>query len=258
VLRRAALPVALFVAITLAISGEASAQQTAAPSGSSSPTTSSEPPSDVDTADGSDDCRAFQDKNSRELAAWEKSQPPVPYRYPREREFLNAPWGNFFGYVGHAGELVLATVLPHIGAQFRGDAPAALVSWPWSVLVIGPYYACSRKKNTFVVHGHRVHRFLIEPGVVSSKLGVGVFTRIGYRFIWHPSGWVVGPGLGLGSTFEIAGNREPFRYSVGPEALVHFGNCCSSSYFTLAFRYDHYFKGTNRDIIGGSLGYTFF
>jgi hypothetical protein len=211
-----------------------------------------------DTADGSADCRAFREKNDKELAAYEKTQPAVPYSYPRESTVLDAPWGNFVKDVGHGGELVLATIIPHVGAQFRGDSPAAIVSWPWSVLILGPDYACSRKKGTYVVHGHRAHRFLVEPAVVSSKFGVGFSVRPGYRFIWHPTSWVVGPGLGIGSTIDIAGNSEPFRYSVGPEAVAHFGNCCSSSYFTFAVRYDHYFKGNNREIIGASLGYTFF
>lgn len=214
--------------------------------------------STLETADGSSACVDFREKNERELAVWEKAQPPTPYKYPRESEFLNAPWGNFVRDLGHGGELILATILPHVGAQFRGDAPAALISWPWSIFVIGPYYACSRKKDTFVVHGHRVHRFLIEPSIVSSKLGVGVSVRPGYRFIWHPTSWVVGPGLGVGSTIDIGGNREPFRYSISGEAVAHFGQCCSSSYFTFAARYDHYFKGTNLNIIGGSLGYVFF
>jgi hypothetical protein len=211
-----------------------------------------------DTADGSDDCRAFRDKNNKELRAWEKAQPPVPYSYPRESQVLNAPWGQLFKNLGYSGDLVLATLMPHVGAQFRGDAPAAHVAWPWSVLVFGPMYSCTRKQGTFVVHGHRVHRLLVEPAVVSSNRGVGFSVRPGYRFIWHPTGWVVGPGIGIGSTVEIRGNKEPFRYSVGPELVAHFGTCCRPSYFTLAVRYDHFFKGTNRDIIGASLGYTFF
>lgn len=215
-------------------------------------------PIDLETADGPTACRELRERNAKELWAYEESQPPEPYRYPRARLFLNAPWGNFFRDVGYGGELFLATIIPHFGAQFRGDSPAAHVAWPWSVLVFGPYYSCSRKKGTFVVHGHRVHRFLVEPAVVSSRLGVGFSVRPGYRFIWHPSSWVVGPGLGIGSTIEIAGNREPFRYSVSPEIVLHFGTCCTPSYFTFAFRYDHYFKGTNLDIVGGSLGYTFF
>jgi hypothetical protein len=171
---------------------------------------------------------------------------------------LNAPWAQFFSSMGRGGELILATLLPHVGAQFRGDAPAAYVGWPWSIFVFGPYYACTRKENSFIVHGHRVHRILVEPAIVPSKQGVGFSVRPGYRFIWHPTSWVVGPGIGIGSTLEVAGNQEPFRYSVGPELVAHFGNCCSSSYFTLTMRYDHYFKGNNRDIIGGSLGYVFF
>jgi hypothetical protein len=217
-----------------------------------------EEPSELDTADGVDECEAFVAQNQKEMTAWEKSQPPVPYQYPREKMFLNAPWAQFFSNLGRSGELVLATLIPHVGAQFRSSAPAAHVSWPWSVLVFGPMYSCSRKKGTFRVHGHRVHRILLEPAVISSNRGIGFTVRPGYRFIWHPSSWVVGPGLGLGSTVEIKGNQEPFRYSIGPEAVAHFGTCCRSSYFTLAFRYDHFFKGNSRDIVGASLGYTFF
>lgn len=215
-------------------------------------------PTDLETADGTDECREFYDRNTTELVKWEKAQPPVPYRYPREKTFLHSPWAQFFSSLGHSGELVLATIIPHVGAQFRGDAPAAHVSWPWTIAAIGPMYSCSRKKGTFVVHGHRAHRFMLEPAIVSSTRGVGFSVRPGYRFIWHPSTWVVGPGLGLGSTIEIRGNQEPFRYSIGPEAVAHFGTCCRSSYFTFAVRYDHFFKGRDLDIIGGSLGYTFF
>ena len=213
---------------------------------------------DVQTADGAADCRAFQERNEREMHAFEKSQPPVPYRYPQTKQFLDAPWSQFFSSLGRAGELVMATIFPHVGAQQRGDAPAAYVAWPWTIAAFGPFYSCTRKFNTFVVHGHRVHRLLVEPAIVAGKLGVGFSTRPGYRFILHPSTWVVGPGIGLGSTVEIAGNKEPFRYSISPEAVAHFGNCCSSSYFTLTARYDPYLKGTIRDIIGASLGYTFF
>jgi hypothetical protein len=213
---------------------------------------------DRQLVDGVSACRDFDEKNERELAAWDKSQPPVPYAYPREKLFLNAPWAQFLSNLGHSGDLFLATVIPHVGAQFRGDAPAAHVSWPWSVFVFGPMYSCSRKFNTFVVHGHRAHRILLEPAIVASKLGVGFTVRPGYRFVWHPSSWVVGPGIGLGSTVEVAGNKEPFRYSIGPEVLAHFGNCYASSYFTLAARYDHFFKGNYTDIVGVSLGYTFF
>ena len=212
----------------------------------------------LETADGYDGCLALRTRNEEERIAFEKKQPPVPYRYPQEKLFLDAPWNKLFGNLGHSGDLLLSTILPHIGPQYRGDYPAVMVSWPWTLLVFGPMYACSRKPNTFVVHGHRAHRLMLEPAVVAGKQGVGVSVRPGCRFIWHPSSWVVGPGIGIGSTVEIAGNKEPFRASVSPEAVAHFGACCSSSYVTLAVRYDHYVKGVNRDIIGASLGYTFF
>lgn len=213
---------------------------------------------DLETADGADECRVFQATNDRDLARWEKEQPAAPYRYPRERLFMNAPWAQALDTLGRSGELLLATFIPHVGAQFRGGEPAAHVAWPWSLVVFGPKYACSRKKGTFVVHGHRAHRLLLEPAVYSSPKGIGLSVRPGYRFIWHPSTWVVGPGIGLGSTVEIASPREPFRASIGPEAVAHFGTCCRSSYFTFALRYDHFLAGTDKDIIGGSLGYTFF
>lgn len=212
----------------------------------------------LETADGFDGCLKLRTRNEEERIAFEKKQPPVPYKYPQEKLFLNAPWSRFLGNLGHSGDLVLATILPAIGAQYRGGNPAVSVSFPWSLLVFGPMYACSRKPNTFVVHGHRAHRLMLEPAIVASKQGVGFSVRPGYRFVWHPSGWVVGPGLGIGTTAEIAGNKEPFRFSVSPEAVAHFGACCDSSYVTLAVRYDRFFKGTNHDIIGASLGYTFF
>lgn len=43
-----------------------------------------------------------------------------------------------------------------------------------------------------------------------------------------------------------------------PELVVQFGHCCEPSYFTLAFRYDHFFAGDATNLLGGSLGYTFF
>lgn len=43
-----------------------------------------------------------------------------------------------------------------------------------------------------------------------------------------------------------------------PELVVQFGHCCEPSYFTLAFRYDHFFAGDATNLLSGSLGYTFF
>lgn len=45
-------------------------------------------------ADGSLACTQFNERNERELAAWQKSQPPVLYAYPREGLVLGAPWGS--------------------------------------------------------------------------------------------------------------------------------------------------------------------
>lgn len=212
----------------------------------------------METADGPTACRAFEEKNDRERTAFEKKHEPEPYKYPRDEEVLGAPWGKLFDALGGAGGgLLLATVIPHAGAQIRGQAPAAVVSWPWSI-PIGPAYTCSRKPGTLAVRKHRAHRALLEPGFAAGQRGVGVFVRPGYRFIMHPSDWVVGVGGGLGSTVEIAGNREPFRLSISPEGVLHFGRCCDASYFTLAVRYDRFLGGVIEDVAGASLGYTFF
>ncbi|AKU96689.1 hypothetical protein AKJ09_03353 [Labilithrix luteola] len=211
----------------------------------------------LDTADGLDACRDFEAKNARELADWQKQQPSVPYQYPPPDVVLGAPWGPFLKGLGSTGELLVASVVPHFGAQFRGDTPAATISWPWS-LPIGPALTCSRRQGSFTVQKHRPNRLLFEPGIVSSNRGTGLFVRLGYRFLYHPSDWVVGVGGGLGSTAEITGNREPFRLSLGPEAVLQFGHCCDSGYFTLTARYDHFFAGEVRDTVGGNLGFVYF
>ena len=209
-------------------------------------------------ADGVKACEDFDAKNERELATWSKAQPPIPYRYPRDDNVLGAPWGPVTSGLGSAAELLLASSLPHFGAQLRGQDPAAVVTWPWSV-PIGPGFTCSRKQGTFSVRQFRSNRLLLEPGIVSSTRGTGAYVRPGYRFLYHPSEWVVGLGGGLGSTIELVGNREPSgRPSLSPEVVIQFGHCCESSYFTLTFRYDHYFAGDATNIIGGALGYTFF
>lgn len=214
-------------------------------------------PIKIETADGTNECREFTAKNDKELVKWEKEQPSSPYVYPREDNVLGAPWGAFLKSIGATPDLFLATILPHVGAQYRLDAPAVVVAWPWSV-PLGPAYTCSRRQGTFTVDSFRSHRALLEPGVVSGQRGTGAYVRPGYRFIYHPSEWVVGAGGGLGSTIDIAGLREPFRFSVSPEAVLQFGHCCGPDYFILSFRYDHYFKGTAVDVIGGTLGFTYF
>lgn len=211
----------------------------------------------VEAADGTPACAKFLERNTRELAEWEKDQPKSPYKHPREKLVLGAPWSPLFSGLGSTVGLLAATVIPHVGAQLRKDEPAAYVGWPWQV-PLGSASTCTRARGSFSVATHRTHRVMLEPGFVSSNRGLGVFTRPGYRFLLHPSDWVVGVGGGLGSTVEIAGNREPFRFSVSPEVLAHFGHCCEPGYFTLSFRYDHFFGGQIRDVFGGSLGFTYF
>lgn len=209
-----------------------------------------------DVADGTDECRAFEAKNEKELADWSKLQPSVPYKYARPDTVLGAPWGPFLEGSGKSGELLVATLVPHVGAQLRGDLPAALLALPWSV-PFGPAYTCSRKQGSFVVNKYKVHRLLFEPAFFTNNRGVGGYLRPGYRFLYHPSDWVVGVGGGIGSTIEAAKN-ESLRASLGAEAVMQFGHCCDSGYFTLNFRYDRFFGGSFLDMIGGTLGFVYF
>lgn len=209
------------------------------------------------TADWPKACREFEERNERELKLWSKLQPDTPYEYPRPDTIGGAPWGGFLKSVASTGDLLIATIVPSFGAQLRLESPAAVVSFPWS-LPFGPAFSCSRRAGSFDVMRHQAHRVMLEPGIVGSNRGVGFFVRPGYRFILHPSDWVVGVGGGVGSTVEMIGNREPFRASVSPEVLAHFGHCCDRDYFILSFRYDRFFGGTALNVFGANLGFVYF
>ncbi len=211
----------------------------------------------IDYADGPEGCRAFHAKNDRELADWSKSQPATPYLYPQDDNVAGAPWGPLVTGLGSTADLILASAIPHVGAQLRADAPVVVVAWPWSI-PFGPAYTCSRHVGSFTVRDYRYHRALVEPTVIAGQKGSGFLTRFGYRFLYHPSDWVVGAGGGLGTTIDLAVKGEPTRASLGPEAVLQFGHCCDASYFIFAVRFDHYFTGSSNNIIGGTLGYTFF
>ena len=211
----------------------------------------------IDYADGPTACRAFHAKNDKELADWSKTQPATPYRYPQDETILGAPWGPLTDGIGSTSDLLLASIVPHVGSQLRASAPAILISWPWSI-PFGPAYTCSRHLGSFTVRDYKFHRAMVEPGVAAGKTGAAVFARLGYRFLYHPSDWVVGVGGGLGSTIDLAQKGEPQRISLSPEAVMQFGHCCDASYFTFAVRYDRYFAGTTLNGIGATLGYTFF
>ena len=208
-------------------------------------------------ADGPEACRDFHAKNDRELADWSKTQPATPYEYPHDDNVLGAPWGPLVSGLGSTADLLVASAIPHVGAQLRADAPVVVVSWPWSI-PFGPAYTCSRHVGSFTVRDYRFHRALVEPTVIAGQKGSGFLTRFGYRFLYHPSDWVVGAGGGLGTTVDLAVKGEPTRASLGPEAVLQFGHCCDASYFILALRFDRYFAGSSTNIIGGTLGYTFF
>ena len=126
-----------------------------------------------ETANWPKNCRALEEKNEKEIAAFTKEQAPTKYVFPREDTVLGAPWGKLLKGALASGGVLLATVLPHAGAQLRGESPAAHISWPLSI-PFGPGYSCSRKEGTFAFYEHRASRLVIEPAVVSSNRGVGL------------------------------------------------------------------------------------
>jgi hypothetical protein len=85
----------------------------------------------IDDADGPEACRAFHAKNDRELAEWSKTQPATPYEYPHDDNVLGAPWGPLVSGLGSTADLLIASAIPHIGAQLRADAPVVVIAWPW-------------------------------------------------------------------------------------------------------------------------------
>lgn len=221
-----------------------------------------EPPA-PDADDGFEACSKFEEKADKELEAWAKEQPKVPYQPKREETILGGPWVELTRAIAHSGGLLAATILPSVGAQLRDSKPAPVISFPWTFNV-GPALSCTREKGTFVVKKHVPNRIMLEPAIVPvSGSSIGMWVRPGYRLLVHPSSWVVGLGGGVGSTIDLfgftsGGKQEPFRASVSPEAIVHFGHCCDSGYFTLTVRTDIFFAGQDRFLVGGTVGYTYF
>ena len=208
----------------------------------------------LDTIEGITECEAFDRKNAHDMEIWEKTQPPVPYRYPARKTFLDAPWTPITRVDADSGMLLLATFAPHLNAMVRNATPAIGFSWPWE-LPIGPAFWCTRKKGSYDLFKYRPVRFVLEPGLYAEK-PVTFFVRPGARFMWHPTSWYFGAGLGAGSTLEIVG-AEPFRASLSPEAIVTFGRCCNPGYFTIALRHDFYFAGKTQTTTA-TLGFNYF
>ncbi|RYE94378.1 MAG: hypothetical protein EOO75_02145 [Myxococcales bacterium] len=149
---------------------------------------------------------------------------------------------------------MVAILVPHIGARLGTGVTEVVVSWPWSV-PLGPDENC-RVRDRYRYEGLSRHRALFEPGLLLGP-HVGGFVRPGYRYIVRAGGSDVGLGAGLGSTLERL-TGSPWRASVSPEVLVHYGECCSPGYTTLALRYDRFLAGRERDAVTLSLGFTYF
>ena len=76
----------------------------------------------IDYADGPTACRAFHAKNDKELADWSKTQPAIAYHYPQDETILGAPWGPLTDGIGSTSDLLLASIVPHVGSQLRASA----------------------------------------------------------------------------------------------------------------------------------------
>jgi hypothetical protein len=168
-----------------------------------------------------------------------------------------------FSWVGANPDLVAATLVPALGTQVRNNALgnrtiAFTAAWPWT-FPIGPVNACSRKVGTFNLSTLKPHRLMLEPGVISTAGQFGAYLRGGYRFLYHPTDWVVGPGLGFGGTAEWVKDFGPIRPMLSPEAVLHFGHCCEPGYFALTVRADIPPSDPNNrgSVFTVTLGYTF-
>ena len=208
----------------------------------------------LDAIEGIHECEAFDQKNAHDMQIWEKTQPAVPYKYPERKTFLDAPWTPITKVDGDSGMLLLATFVPHLNAMIRNATPAVGFSWPWE-LPIGPAFWCTRKKGSYDLFKYRPLRFVLEPGFYAEK-PVTFFVRPSARFMWHPTSWYFGAGVGAGSTLEVVG-AEPFRASLSPEAIVTFGRCCNPGYFTIAVRHDFFFAGKTQTSTV-TLGFNYF
>ncbi len=208
----------------------------------------------LDTYEGVGSCSAFEDKNQHDMHVWEKSQPPVPYKYEERKTFLGAPWSPLTQLDSDSGQLLLATFVPHLDALLRGANPAIGFSWPWSI-PIGPAAWCTRQKGSYDIRKYKPLRLLVEPGFYAEK-PVTFWVRPGARFMWHPTEWYFGIGAGMGSTIELVG-KEPLRASLSPEIIATLGRCCNPGYFTLAARHDFFLEGKTQTTVV-TFGYTYF
>ncbi len=218
-----------------------------------------EPPA-LDLEDGFAACAKFEERANRELDAWAREQPKVPFKPEREETILGGPWVDLTRALARTSGVIAATLLPALGAQTRNSTPAATLSFPWS-FQLGPALSCSRAKGTFVVRKHIPNRLMLEPAIVPvGGSTVAMWIRPGYRLLVHPSTWAVGFGGGIGSTIDLFGfkNEPSPRASLSPEVVVHFGHCCDRGFFMLSLRTDIYFAGQDRAIVGGNVGYTYF
>jgi len=208
----------------------------------------------LDAVEGVAACRAYEEKNAHDLAIWEKTQPPTPYKYAERKTFLDAPWSPLFDGISYSGALIAATLIPNVQAVFRGATPEVGFSFPWS-LPIGPALWCTRKKGSFDVITYRPLRILLEPGFFAEQ-PIAFWIRPAARFMWHPTSWFLGVGGGLGTLVEMTGN-EPFRASISPEITVALGRCCNPGYFSLALRHDFFLEGKTQ-LTSASVGFTYF
>lgn len=216
---------------------------------------------------GFPECAELEAKNKAELAMWVAAQPTKPFVYQNSETVLDAPWVELGRAFGHTAAILVATAVPHMGVGFRSSQPEFVISWPLSVS-LGPAMSCSRKDGTFDIDKSRPNRLVLEPAIWAADAGTTFSLRPGYRFLWHPTGFLLGFagfGAGIGTTLELArprvvppGNKEP-RASLSPEIVIQLGTCCSPGYVTLTTRFDFFFDGPATPVaFSTTMGFTYF
>ena len=195
----------------------------------------------IDYADGPRLAARSTRRTMRELAEWSKTQPAVPTS-TRGRQRARRAMGRL-----HCRRSARRAISCSRASSRMSARSSAQTRPPWSsrgrcrsrsgprtrARVIAARSRCATTGST---------ARWSSPGSRRAS-GRGRLHPPGYRFLYHPSDWVVGVGGGLGSTSNRAATASRSGISLGPEAVMQFGHCCDASYFTFAVRYDRYFAG---------------
>ena len=74
-------------------------------------------PAPPELADGFGACDALDTRVNKELDAWAREQPKVPFKPEREETLLGGPWVDLTRAIARSSGVIAATLLPSLGAQ---------------------------------------------------------------------------------------------------------------------------------------------